>query len=188
MIGRGVSYTERNGTVVAMIAEVEVERSSGRVWAKKFTVAHDCGQIINPGGLKLTIEGNVCHALSRTLFEEVRFDSNNVRSVDWVTYPILELADAPESIDIVLINRPEMAPQGAGEPSHRTVPGAIANAIFDATGDSHAPRADHARADEGRPRPRLSPAGAGNTESRYTAALRFFAATHNSSPVTHHRS
>lgn len=134
MTGRGVSYTERNGTVVAMIAEVEVDRRSGRVWAKKFTVAHDCGQIINPDGLKLTIEGNICQAISRTLFEEVRFTENNVASVDWVTYPILELADAPESIDIVLINRPEMAPQGAGEPSTRTVPAAIANAIFDATG------------------------------------------------------
>ena len=54
--------------------------------------------------------------------------------MDWATYPILELADAPESIDIVLINRPEMAPQGAGEPATRTVPAAIANAIFDATG------------------------------------------------------
>lgn len=134
MTGRGVSYTERNGTVVAMIAEVEVDRRSGRVWAKKFTVAHDCGQIINPDGLKLTIEGNIVMALSRTLFEEVRFTENNVASVDWVTYPILELADAPDSIDIVLINRPEMAPQGAGEPSTRTVPAAIANAIFDATG------------------------------------------------------
>ena len=134
MFGRGVSYTERNGTVVAMIAEVEVERSSGRVWAKKFTVAHDCGQIINPGGLKLTIEGNVVHALSRTLFEETRFTPGNVASIDWASYPILELADAPESVDIVLINRPEIAPKGAGEPSHRTVPGAVANAIFDATG------------------------------------------------------
>lgn len=134
MTGRGVSYTERNGTVVAMIAEVEVDRRSGRVWAKKFTVAHDCGQIINPDGLKLTIEGNVVMALSRTLFEEVRFTENNVASVDWATYPILELADAPEAIDIVLINRPEMPPQGAGEPSTRTVPAAIANAIFDATG------------------------------------------------------
>jgi CO/xanthine dehydrogenase Mo-binding subunit len=134
MIGRGVSYTERNRTVVAVIAEVEVERSSGRVWARKFTVAHDCGQIINPGGLKLTIEGNVVQATSRTLFEEVRFTPNNVASVDWVTYPILEMADAPEAIDIVLINRPDMAPQGAGEPSTRTVPAAIANAIFDATG------------------------------------------------------
>lgn len=134
MRGRGVSYTERNGTVVAVIAEVEVERSSGRVWARKFTVAHDCGQIINPAGLRLTIEGNVVQALSRTLFEEVRFTPNNVASVDWVTYPILELADAPEAIDIVLIDRPEMRPQGAGEPSTRTVPGAVANAIFDATG------------------------------------------------------
>jgi len=134
MVGRGVSYTERNGTVVAMIAEVEVDRRSGRVWAKKFTVAHDCGQIINPDGLKLTIEGNIVQAMSRTLFEEVRFTENNVASIDWATYPILELADAPDAIEIVLINRPEMRPQGAGEPATRTVPAAIANAIFDATG------------------------------------------------------
>jgi CO/xanthine dehydrogenase Mo-binding subunit len=134
MTGRGVSYTERNGTLVAVIAEVEVDRRSGRVWAKKFTVAHDCGQIINPGTLRNTIEGNVVQAISRTLFEEVRFDRNRVQSVDWTTYPILELADAPETIDIVLIDRPNMAPQGAGEPSTRTVPAAIANAIFDATG------------------------------------------------------
>ena len=134
MAGRGVAYTERNHTVVAMIADVEVDRRSGRVWVKKMTVAHDCGQIINPGGLKLTIEGNVVQAISRTLFEEVRFTESNVASVDWATYPILELADAPEAVDIVLINRPEMAPQGAGEPSTRTVPAAIANAIFDATG------------------------------------------------------
>jgi len=134
MTGRGISYTERNGTVVAVVAEVEVDRRSGRVWAKKFWVAHDCGQIINPGGLRLTIEGNVVQAVSRTLFEEVRFTENTVASIDWASYPILELADAPESIESVLIDRPEMAPQGAGEPSTRTVPGAIANAIFDATG------------------------------------------------------
>jgi CO/xanthine dehydrogenase Mo-binding subunit len=134
MVGRGVSYTERNGTVVAVIAEVEVDRRSGRVWAKKFTVAHDCGQIINPATLKNTIEGNVVQAVSRTLLEEVRFDRNRVMSVDWLSYPILELADAPEAIEIVLIDRPNMDPQGAGEPSTRTVPAAIANAIFDATG------------------------------------------------------
>ena len=73
-------------------------------------------------------------AVSRTLIEEVKFDENRVLSADWATYPILELADAPEAIDIVLIDRPEMNPQGAGEPSTRTVPAAIANAIFDATG------------------------------------------------------
>jgi CO/xanthine dehydrogenase Mo-binding subunit len=134
MSGRGVSYTERNGTVVAVIASVEVERESGRIWAKNFTVAHDCGQIINPDGIRLVIEGNVLQALSRTLFEEVRFTESDVTSVDWATYPILDIMDAPDSIDIVLIDRPELGPRGAGEPSTRTVPAAIANAIFDATG------------------------------------------------------
>jgi CO/xanthine dehydrogenase Mo-binding subunit len=134
MVGRGFSYTERNGTIVAAVAEVEVDRPSGRVWARRFTVAHDCGLIINPKGLQLTIEGNVVMALSRTLFEEVAFDRERVLSVDWASYPILEIQDAPERIDVVLINRPELPPTGAGEPATRTVPAAIANAIFDATG------------------------------------------------------
>jgi nicotinate dehydrogenase subunit B len=134
MTGRGISYTERNGTVVAVVAEVEVDRRSGRVWAKRFTVAHDCGLIINPKGLELTIEGNVVQALSRTLFEEVRFDRERVLSVDWASYPILEIQDAPERIDVVLMNRPDLPASGAGEPSTRTVPAAIANAIYDATG------------------------------------------------------
>jgi CO/xanthine dehydrogenase Mo-binding subunit len=134
MVGRGVSYSERNETLVAIVAEVEVDRRTGRVWAKRLTVAHDCGLIINPKGLELTIEGNVVQALSRTLFEEVKFDSDKVLSVDWVTYPILEIQDAPEAIDIVLINRPDQEPTGAGEPATRTVPAAIANAVFDATG------------------------------------------------------
>jgi CO/xanthine dehydrogenase Mo-binding subunit len=64
----------------------------------------------------------------------VQFDTNQVKSVDWASYPILDIADAPEAIDIVLINRPEIAPSGGGEPSTRTVPASIANAIFDATG------------------------------------------------------
>ena len=72
MTGRGFSYTERNGTVVAVVAEVEVDRRSGRVWAKKFWVAHDCGQIINPGSMQNVIEGNIVQALSRTLIEEVQ--------------------------------------------------------------------------------------------------------------------
>ena len=134
MTGRGVAYTERNGTVVAVVAEVEVDRRTGRVWAKRFTVAHDCGLIVNPRGLELTIEGNVVQAVSRTLFEEVRFDRDHVLSVDWATYPILEIQDAPERIDIVLIDRPDLPASGAGEPSTRTVPAAIANAVFDATG------------------------------------------------------
>ncbi|HWM41580.1 MAG TPA: molybdopterin cofactor-binding domain-containing protein [Burkholderiales bacterium] len=132
--GFGIAFAERNGTAVAVVAQVEVERKSGRVWARKIWVAHDCGLVINPLQLRSTIEGNVVHGLSRTLYEEVRFDRDSVISVDWASYPILEMPEAPESIEVVLIDRPEVAPTGAGEPTIRVIPAAVANAFFDATG------------------------------------------------------
>jgi CO/xanthine dehydrogenase Mo-binding subunit len=132
--GRGIAYAQRAGTVMAVVAEVEVEPQSGRIWARKLTVAHDCGLIVSPLGLRSTIESGVVQSISRTLFEEVRFDSSMVTSVDWASYPILEMQDAPETIDVVLINRPDAAPTGAGESTPRVVPAALANAFFDATG------------------------------------------------------
>jgi len=132
--GRGVSLATGFGTSVATVCEVEVDRATGRVYPRRVFVAHDCGLIINPKSLRTTIEGNVIQGLSRTLFEEVRFDAQMVRSVDWASYPILEIGDAPESIEIALINRPELPAGGAGEPAHVTIPAAIGNAIFDATG------------------------------------------------------
>jgi CO/xanthine dehydrogenase Mo-binding subunit len=132
--GRGIAYSQRNGTICAVVAEVDVDRSTGKIWARKFTVAHDCGQIINPDGLVKCIEGNIVQGISRTLWEETTFDKQAVTSVDWITYPILDITETPETLDCVLINRPEAAPTGAGEPSIRPVAAAIANAIFDATG------------------------------------------------------
>jgi CO/xanthine dehydrogenase Mo-binding subunit len=132
--GRGIAYCQRNGTRVAVIAEVDINRTTGKIWGRKFTVAHDCGQIINPDGLKMCIEGNIVQGVSRTLWEEVQFDKQAVTTIDWLTYPILDITEAPETIDVVLINHPELPPTGAGEPSIRPVAAAIANAIFDATG------------------------------------------------------
>ena len=132
--GRGLAYSQRNGTRVAIVAEVDIDRSTGKIWARKFTVAHDCGQIINPDGLVKCIEGNIVQGISRTLWEEVTFDRKAVTSVDWLTYPILDITETPDEVNVVLINHPEIAPTGAGEPSIRPVAAAIANAIFDATG------------------------------------------------------
>ena len=132
--GRGVAYTRRGDSVVAVIAEVEVNLDTGRVWPRKFVVAADQGLVVNPLWLRRTIEGNIIHAVSRTLHEEVSFTPQRVTSVDWVSYPILEMDLAPEVIDIVIVNRPELPVYGAGEPSTRPVTPAIANAIFDATG------------------------------------------------------
>jgi nicotinate dehydrogenase subunit B len=132
--GRGIAYAQRNGTRVAVVAEVDIDRSTGKIRARRFVVAHDCGQIINPDGLAHAIEGNIVQGISRTLWEEVKFNDKAVTTVDWITYPILDITETPEKVESVLINHPEIAPSGAGEPSIRPVAAAIANAIFDATG------------------------------------------------------
>ena len=133
--GRGVSYVkyELVRTYVAAVAEVEVNRKTGAVRVTRFYVAHDCGQIINPDGLRNQIEGNVIQTTSRTLFEDLQFNRSTVTSRDWSTYPILRFPDAPDVV-MDLIDRPTEAPWGAGEPTTAVVPSAIANAVFDATG------------------------------------------------------
>jgi nicotinate dehydrogenase subunit B len=132
--GRGVSLHSGFGGYVATVCEVEVNQQTGHIWPRRFWVAHDCGIVLNPKSLHTTIEGNIVQGISRSLFEAVRFDEQHVRSVDWATYPILEMPDAPESIEIVTINRTEEPAGGAGEPAHVTVPAAIGNAVFAATG------------------------------------------------------
>jgi nicotinate dehydrogenase subunit B len=133
--GRGVSYVkyELVRTYIGCVAEVEVDRGTGVIRVPKFTVVHDCGQIINPDGLKNQIEGNVIQTVSRTLIEEVNFDRSQVTSLDWETYPILKFPQVPEIV-IELIDRPTEKPWGAGEPSAAIIPSAISNAVFDATG------------------------------------------------------
>ncbi len=134
MAGRGIAFSQRGHTLVAVIVELTVQRSTGQVQPTRYVVAHECGLIINPDGLRRTIEGNIIHATSRSLHEEVTFDHDNVTSIDWLTYPILDVTEAPQAIDIVLLDHPERPALGAGEASSRPVPAAIANAIFDATG------------------------------------------------------
>lgn len=134
LTGRGFAYASEFGAYVATAVEVEIERKTGRVWAKRFAVGHDCGLVINPAGLKTVIEGNIIQSTSRTLREEVRFDRKNVTSVDWNSYPILDMLDAPEAIDIAMVEHREVAPGGAGECASVPTFAAIANAIHDATG------------------------------------------------------
>jgi CO/xanthine dehydrogenase Mo-binding subunit len=133
--GRGVAFAryENDQAIVACVAEVQVERVSGFVRVRRIVVAHDCGLIINPDGVKNQIEGNVIQSLSRALKEEVRFDELRITSVDWQTYPILTFSEVPE-IEIVLINHPDQPAMGAGEPSTVTTAAAVANAVSDATG------------------------------------------------------
>ena len=133
--GRSLAFAryENDQAIVACVAFVTVDTTSGIVRVRRVVVAHDCGLIINPDGVKNQIEGNVIQSLSRALKEEVKFDEYRVTSVNWETYPILKFSEVPE-IDIVLLNRLDQPALGVGEPSQVTTAAAVANAIFDATG------------------------------------------------------
>lgn len=140
LTGRGVAYSYRGLSIIAQIAEVEVNRKTGRVWAKRIVCAHDCGLVVNPNSLRHTLECGTLYGLSRALHEEVQFNEEKVTSVDWVSHPSLRHADVPERIDILMINgdpnpdRPDLPPYGAGEAVLKPTLAAIANAVFDATG------------------------------------------------------
>jgi nicotinate dehydrogenase subunit B len=133
--GRGMAYVkyELVRTYVGGVAEVEIDRKSGKIRCTKFTVAQDCGQIINPDGIRNQLEGNIVQTVSRTLIEELTFDRAMVTSLDWASYPIVTFPDIPEVV-MDLIDRPHEPPWGAGEPSAAIVPPAICNAVADALG------------------------------------------------------
>ena len=140
LTGRGMAYSFRSQTIVAEIAEVEVNRETGHVWVKRLVCAHDCGLVINPEALRGTIEGGMLHSLSRALHEEVQFDTEKVTSANWVSHPSLRHDDTPAAIDVVLVNgdptpdRSDLPHYGAGEAICKPMLAAVANAIYDATG------------------------------------------------------
>ena len=140
LVGRGIAYAYRSQTVVATIVEVEVNKQTGRIWAKRIVVAHDCGLVINPEALIRVVEAGTLYGLSRALHEEVKFDAEKVTSVDWMTSPTLRHEDTPERIDVVIVNgdpspnRPDLQHYGAGETMCKPMLAAVANAVFDATG------------------------------------------------------
>lgn len=125
--------TRRAGGYAAAVADVEVNKNTGQVTVRRVTLAHDCGLIVNPDGVRNQVEGNIIQGVSRALLEEVAFNASGVTSLDWATYPILQFPAMP-TLDVILIDRQDVASLGAGELATVPVPAAIANAIFDATG------------------------------------------------------
>src|SRR5258708_2376721 len=94
------------------MVDLSVDPQSGQVTLGRVVVAHDCGLIINPDGLKNQIEGNVIQSASRAMLEQVNFDTSKITSVDWRTYPIFRF-DAVPKIDVVLVDHPDQPAWGA---------------------------------------------------------------------------
>ena len=135
-LGRGVAFVQydNNAAYVAVSMQVRVDDKTGRVKVERVCVAHDCGMVVNPDGVRNQIEGNVIQTLSRALMEEVQTTRREITSVDWLSYPILRFSDLPKAIDIELIDRPTVRAVGAGEATASPIFAALGNAIFDATG------------------------------------------------------
>jgi len=133
--GRGIAFAQYKNlaTCVAVVAEVELDRKTGRVRVPRAFAAADAGQVINLDGLANQIEGGMIQSTSWTLHEAVRFDRNGITSRDWSGYPILTIPEAPE-IFVTLIDRNVEKPLGAGEASQGPMAAAIANAFANATG------------------------------------------------------
>ena len=127
--GHGIGFAryKNTGAYCAVIAEVEGDED---IRVKKLTIAVDVGEVINPDGVVNQIEGGAIQATSWVLKERVRFDAARITSNNWTDYPILRFSEVP-AITVEVIQRPEIAPVGAGEAAHGPVTAAIANAVFD---------------------------------------------------------
>jgi CO/xanthine dehydrogenase Mo-binding subunit len=130
--GRGISLTSEQ-SYVAVVAEVTVNRKTGKVTVTHMYGAQENGFAVGPDLVENQMSGSMIQAISRTLHEQMTFDRQQITGVDWVTYPILRFKDHPK-ITTVLVQRTDQPNLGAGEALHPAPPAAIANAFFDATG------------------------------------------------------
>jgi nicotinate dehydrogenase subunit B len=133
--GRGISAGPRSKPISfsGVVVQIDVNKKTGKILVKHVYGAQDQGLAVNPRGVEDQIVGQIVMSTSRALHEQVRFNTERVTSVDWVTYPILRFKDAPKVTPIV-ITRPNVVMSGAGDYTNAHVPAAIANAFFDATG------------------------------------------------------
>jgi nicotinate dehydrogenase subunit B len=130
--GWGVACGIRSGAYVATMAEVEVDRSTGKVQVKRVVHAQDMGLVINPEGAKQQVEGSIIMGLGYALREEIHFKNGEIFDLNFDTYQIPRFSWTP-TLETVLIKE-DSPPQGGGEPAIVCVGAVMANAIFDATG------------------------------------------------------
>ncbi len=131
--GVGVACGTDAGTYVAQIAEVTVDKATGRVKVTRVVCAQDMGVVVNPEGALQQAEGGIAMGLGYTLGEEVHFKGGEVLTHNFDAYELPRFSWIPK-IDVVLVDAPDVPPQGGGEPAIVPLGAAVANAIFDAVG------------------------------------------------------
>jgi CO/xanthine dehydrogenase Mo-binding subunit len=122
---------------IAQVAEVEVDRETGRVKLNKFVTAHDVGTIINPLGHQGQIDGEAIMAIGSSLMEELIDDQGKITTTNLGEYKIPNILDIPKLKTVLVQGKNGPGPyeaKGIGEHANVTPPAAIANAVHDACG------------------------------------------------------
>jgi CO/xanthine dehydrogenase Mo-binding subunit len=131
--GFGIACTDYKGTYVATMAEVRVDQKSGVVRVQRVVCAQDTGEVINPDGVRLQIEGCITMGLGYVLSEKIRFRGGKILDENFDTYELPLFSWLPK-IETVLVDNPDLPPQGCGEPAITPMGAVIANAVYDAIG------------------------------------------------------
>jgi CO/xanthine dehydrogenase Mo-binding subunit len=134
--GRGFAFARYKNLAAycALAVEVEVARETGWVRIVRAVAAVDCGEVVNPDGVRNQIEGGILQSSSWSLLERVRCDDKQVLTRDWAAYPILRFTQVPDRVDVHLLDRPGQPFLGTGEAAQGPAAAALANAVFDACG------------------------------------------------------
>ncbi len=132
--GWGVALGEDVNVYIAMIAEIEMDKHSGKVQVKRVVCAQDMGQVVNPQGLKLQVEGGITMGLGYALSEHIEFNGSEVKSLNFSQYEITRFSVTPPEIEVVFVDDQDSHPLGGGEPSIINVGAVVANAIYNACG------------------------------------------------------
>ncbi len=132
--GIGMALGTDAGTWVAVMIEVKVDEKSGKVQPVKAVCSQDMGMCVNPQGATIQVEGCITMGMGYALSEDLEFKGGDVITKNFDTYQLPLFSWIPETIDTVILDRQDQAPQGGGEPAIICMGGALANAIFDACG------------------------------------------------------
>jgi CO/xanthine dehydrogenase Mo-binding subunit len=131
--GRGIALGSYGGSQAGVVVEIELNRKTGKIVVQNAYAAQVAGLTVSLEGAEAQMEENLIMGTSRTLHEEVTFNTARTTSLDWVTYPILRFKDHPH-VKVRVMQRTDLIPSGSGEPPVVPLAAAIPNAFFDATG------------------------------------------------------
>lgn len=132
--GAGLACGTEKGSYVAACVEVSVDPATGTPRLLEICQAYECGAILNPAGLKQQVEGAIIQGLGAALREELQFENGRLLTASFARYRVPRFKDVPK-IMLELLDREELEPAGAGETPIIAVAPAMANAMFEATGE-----------------------------------------------------